>query len=534
MSIRTRLTLWYTGLLALFLLIFDVLIYVSLQGILLGAMDERIASQAQSIVALVQAENNPVNVILSGRVKLPPIDAFASQYYVQIVQLDGHVVQSSANLWGRTLPLPPEQPSDQSTLKNSALKDSAGDSALFTVQVEPGVRLRIYSQPITLADRAIGSIQVAQSLTVADDSLAASRRVLLGGSLSLLLLSAFGGAFLARAALRPINAITEIARHITSSQDLEQRIPVTVPSDELGQLVETINDMLARLESLFAVQQRLVADVSHELRTPLTTIQGNLDLLRRGAVNDPGMRAEALAAIGDEAARMRRLLNDLLLLAQADAGLKLHRVPVEMDTLLLEVYRQAQVMAGGIGRETGRHGPRFGSAGTGGDTAGGPGGITVRLGAEDQALVWGDADRLRQMLLNLVDNALKYTQDGGEVTLTLRRNGGWVRVGVEDTGVGIAPDDLPHLFERFYRADRSRTRAPAASPRPVRHGRDGLKGSAPEGGNETSGAGLGLAIVQWIAQAHDGRVEVESALGKGSTFTVWLPELKLAEAGNLS
>ncbi|MCX7669523.1 MAG: cell wall metabolism sensor histidine kinase WalK, partial [Anaerolineae bacterium] len=213
-------------------------------------------------------------------------------------------------------------------------------------------------------------------------------------------------------------------------------------------------------------------DVSHDLRTPLTTIQGNVDLLRRGAADDPQLRNEALRAIADETARMRRMVSDLLLLAQADAGLKLQRQPVELDTLLLEVYRQAQVMAGDR--------------------------LTVHLGAEDQALVLGDPDRLRQLLLNLVDNALKYTPAGGEVTLTLRRRDGWVQVIVEDTGIGISPEDLPHIFERHYRADRSRSRS--------------------------GGHGLGLAIAQWIAQAHDGRIEVTSELGKGSRFTVWLPE----------
>ena len=252
--------------------------------------------------------------------------------------------------------------------------------------------------------------------------------------------------------------------------------PVAVPTDELGRLTDTINDMLGRLETLFQMQQRLVADVSHELRTPLTTIQGNLDLLRRGAADDPAMRGEALHAIGAETERMRRLVNDLLLLAQADAGLKLILQPVELDTLLLDVYRQTNVMAGGV---------------------------ALRLGAEDQAMVQGDADRLRQLLLNLVVNALKYTPAGGEVTLGMRRSDGWVQVSVSDTGVGIAPEDLAHIFDRFYRADPSR----ACS----------------------GGFGLGLPIAQWIAQAHGGRIEVVSELGKGSTFTVWLPETRVEE-----
>jgi signal transduction histidine kinase len=248
--------------------------------------------------------------------------------------------------------------------------------------------------------------------------------------------------------------------------------------DEVGQLTATVNDMLGRLEGSFDTQQRLVADVSHELRTPLTTIQGNLDLLRRGAAEDPAMRTESLAAIGNETARMRRLVNDLLLLAQADAGLRLQLQPVELDTLLLDVYRQGQMISQGTG-------------------------VRVRLGAEDQAVVLGDADRLRQLLLNLVDNGIKYTPAGGDVTLTLKREAGWILVSVADTGCGIPQEDLPHIFERFYRADRSRTRP--------------------------GGAGLGLSIAKWVAEAHGGEIEVESEQGQGTVFTLYLPEPRASE-----
>ena len=468
MSIRTRLTLWYTGLLAVSLVIVGILIYSVIGGILLSLLDDRLTAQARSVVSLIEDENNPLSVMVSGRARLPSIDVFDPQYYIQILQLDGRAVQLSENLRGQRLPLPAE------TARNIA----SNQAHYYTVVAQNNVRLRVVSAPITLAGQAVGIVQVAGSLANLDDSLAVVRRALLIGSLTALLLAAIGGSILARAALRPIKAITETAQQITGTEALSQRIPVAVPNDELGQLTETINDMLGRLDASFQTQQRLVADVSHELRTPLTSIQGNLDLLRRGAADDPAMRGDALRAIGDETARMRRLVNDLLLLAQADAGLKLQLQPVELDTLLLDVYRQAQVMAGGV---------------------------TVRLGAEDQALVLGDADRLRQLLLNLVVNALKYTPAGGEVTLGMRRSDGRVQVTVEDTGVGIAPEDLPHIFERFYRADRSRARS--------------------------GGSGLGLAICQWIATAHGGRIEVESAVGKGSTFTVWLPEARAENEG---
>jgi two-component system OmpR family sensor kinase len=460
MAIRTRLTLWYTGLLAVSLVVLGVLLYSAVAGILLSLLDDRLTNQAEAVVSLIAAENDPLSVMASGRAKLPSIDVFDPLYYIQILQLDGRAVQLSENLRGQRLPLPADV--TQSL--------SPGEARYRTIQPAPGVHLRVISAPISLTNQPIGVVQVATSLGGMDDALAVIRRVWLLGSALALVLAAVVGNVLARAALQPIKAITETAQQITDTDDLSQRIPIAVPTDELGQLTETINDMLGRLETLFQMQQRLVADVSHELRTPLTTIQGNLDLLRRGAADDPVMRNEALHAIGAETERMRRLVNDLLLLAQADAGLKLSLQPVELDTLLLDVYRQTSVMAGGV---------------------------ALRLGAEDQAMVLGDADRLRQLLLNLVVNALKYTPAGGEVTLGMRRSDGWVQVAVSDTGVGIAPEDLAHIFDRFYRADPSRARS--------------------------GGFGLGLPIAQWIAQAHGGRIEVVSELGKGSTFTVWLP-----------
>ena len=210
-------------------------------------------------------------------------------------------------------------------------------------------------------------------------------------------------------------------------------------------------------------------------------IQGNIDLMRRGATRDPNMVKESLEAVDAEVARMSRLVRDLLLLAEAEDGLTLHMKPVEVDTVLLEVYREAQLMANGRQK--------------------------VRLGHEDQALVQGDADRLKQLLLNLVSNAIAYTPEGGTITLSLNlRPDGWVRVCVADTGIGISSENLPHIFDRFWRVDRARTR-------------------------KAGGSGLGLSIAKSIAEAHGGTLEVESELGKGSTFEVLLPQLN-GQGGN--
>jgi heavy metal sensor kinase len=462
MSIRTRLTLWYTGLLALTLLLLGILIYSVVGRILIVNLQDRLVAQAEDVITVIQRENDPMSVFASAKVNLPSRDIFGSQYYVQIVELNGRAVQLSENLRGQRLPVPAEM------LQNL----EAGVPRYLTVQAGD-VRLHVASLPIPIGNQIVGLVEVAALMANIDDALAVVRRALLFGSVLALVLAAVGGSILARAALQPIKNVTETAQQITGTSDLSQRIPIGDVNDEVGQLTATVNDMLGRLEMSFDTQQRLVADVSHELRTPLTTIQGNLDLLRRGAADDPAMRNDSLAAIGNETARMRRLVNDLLLLAQADAGLQLQLHPVELDTLLLDVYRQGQVISQGTG-------------------------VRVRLGAEDQAVVLGDADRLRQLLLNLVDNAIKYTPSGGDVTLTLKREAGWVLVSVADTGCGIPPEDLPHIFERFYRADRSRARP--------------------------GGAGLGLSIAKWVAEAHGGELEVESELGQGTVFTLYLPE----------
>jgi signal transduction histidine kinase len=248
---------------------------------------------------------------------------------------------------------------------------------------------------------------------------------------------------------------------------LDKRISQVGPQDEVGRLAKTFNIMLDRLEELFRAQQRFIADISHELRTPLTTIRGNVDLMRRMKSEDD----ESLNAIQAESDRMTRMVGDLLLLAQADAGQTIRRERVELDTLLLEVYRQMRLMAEGI---------------------------QLSIGEEDQAIVMGDADRLKQLLLNLVDNACKYTPKGGQVVLGLRCAEGWAQLSVADTGLGIPAQDLPHIFERFYRVDKARSRV-------------------------AGGTGLGLSIVQWIAQAHGGKIDVQSEPGQGTTFTVHLP-----------
>lgn len=469
LSIRQRLTLWYIGLLAVVLIALGGFLYSIVNYTLMREVDRTIQDRAHQVEGWVRSaakvRQSPLSLLLPSQVILPPTDVFSSpNIYAQVLTIGAGEVEialKSDNLGSHYLPL------DMSTL--GAVRQGASILGAYDMG---GTRIRTFSMPLVVDQGVVGIVQVGQSLGQVDSTLRNLAYLLGAGIAITLLLAALIGAFLARQALRPIDEMTQTALEISRTEDLGRRLEGAMSQDEVGRLASTFNEMLERLEKVFRTQQRFIADVSHELRTPLTTVRGNLDILRRVEAGDKTLTRESLQAIEHETARMSRLVSDLLLLAQADAGVKLEREPVELDTLLLEVYRQALDMADGV---------------------------EVVLGHEDQAMVLGNADRLRQLLLNLVDNALKYTPAGGKVTLSLYREDGWVKLMISDTGIGIPPSDLPHIFERFYVVDKARSRG---------------KG----------GTGLGLSIVKWIAEAHGGRVAGESQLGKGSTFTLWLPE----------
>jgi signal transduction histidine kinase len=285
------------------------------------------------------------------------------------------------------------------------------------------------------------------------------------------------GWLLARAALRPIDRLAQAAQAIGDAQDFGRRVPNSGSHDEVERLAVTFNEMLGRLQSAYehlnaalTVQRRFVADASHELRTPLTSIRGNIGFLRRVVDMDPSDRDAALADVASEVERMSRLVGDLLTLARADAGQHLPKVPVELVPLVREVARQARFLSDGA--------------------------VEVTLGPLDEACVQGDPDHLKQLLLILADNAIKYTPPGGRIWLASRRVNGHLRVQVADSGVGIEPREHARIFERFYRADPARS---------------------------SGGAGLGLPIARWIAEEHGGQITVDSSPGQGSLFTVELP-----------
>ncbi|HJW84562.1 MAG TPA: ATP-binding protein [Anaerolineae bacterium] len=467
MSIRLRLTLWYTLILTALLGVLGFAVVNTFAATLQGAVDRTLDDTVSQVIAVTRAST----VLGEVRINVPvESDVFrAAGLYLQVIDLTGEIVRKSASLGNYDRPLDSQSIQPERVAELPVRRDVRVANA----------HLRVLTAPIRFTTpEPLGFLQVGVSLQANDEALAQLTRILFLGGVVGLALAGVGGAFLARQALRPIDMITHTAITITDAGDLSQRVPAPGTPDEVGRLANIVNRMLARLEMLFRSQQQFTADVSHELRTPLTTIRGNVDLMRRTRVADDA----SLDAIQSETERMTRLVSDLLLLAQADAGLPVHREPVSLDTILLDVYRQISLIANGV---------------------------VVRLGEEDAVTVLGDADRLKQLVLNLADNAVRYTPAGGRVTLGLKRDQGWAQLSVSDTGPGIAPEHLPHIFDRFYRVDQARSRRES--------GQSGALGG---------GAGLGLSIAQWIAQSHGGRIEVHSEVDQGTTFTVYLPELK--------
>jgi two-component system, OmpR family, sensor kinase len=455
MSLRLRLTLLYTTFMGGILLIFGAAVYILVNVILLNQVDTMLEGVMRDITQVTKV--NSVGEL--SLISLPPLD-MTSNAYVQVWGTDGRIVATSPSIGTLIKPLDP-----------IGLKSG---SPLYEDSYLDGAHLRVLSVPLVLGKRMIGTLQIGASLSVVDATRTNLLSTMLVISVVAVLLAGIGSWVVLGRALSPLESITETVDQINRADDLSRRIPYhDETDDEIGEMVVSFNQTLERLESLFTSQQRFLADVSHELRTPLTVIKGNVDLIRHMKVADE----ESLNSIDEEAGRLTRLVGGLLMLAQAESGkLALNFAPVELDLLLTEVFTEMRVLAGSK--------------------------VKVHLNDIDQVMVNGDRDRLKQVFLNLIANAIQYTPVGGEIFLSIRKLGDQARVIVRDTGPGIPAEDLPHIFDRFYRAEKSRTRSKA------------------------SGFGLGLSIAHWIVEHHGGQIKVESKEGKGTTFVIWLNILK--------
>ncbi len=454
MSIRLRLTLLYSLILALTLIVFSVTLYVTQARTTLNDTKAALARRADYLI------DGPLSHWAWEKALRP--DQSRMGAFTQIRDREGAVLGRSPNL-GESLELPLTLTCLQAARQGETRVE------IFEMDTE---RLLVHTQPF-LSPEGPFILQVAASLADQDQNLQTLGRILISGS-SIAVFAAFGiGWLLAGWTLRPINRLRQTAQAIGNERDFDRRVSYRGPNDEIGQLVTTFNSMLAELQAAYVqveetlhTQRRFVADASHELRTPLTTLRGNLGLLQRQPPINEEDRADVLDDMVAESERLMRLVNDLLTLARADAGRPLRQEAVPIWPLIEDVCQQVRLLA--PERQ-----------------------IICRSNAV--GTVTGDGEALRQVLLVLLDNALKHTPGEATITLTTSRDNGQVTIEVSDNGPGIKPEHLPHLFDRFYRGDTARS-----SP----------------------GAGLGLAIAAELAQAQGGSLTVNSQVGHGSTFTL--------------
>lgn len=376
-------------------------------------------------------------------------------------------------------------PDAQDALFDVALRlKVGGEAALVPVRLDSLTTTRLLV--IAVRDPAVGPNVSRVVAALPSDTADLAPELLLGTMLALLpiaLLVAVAVAWLiAGRAFRPVEQLINDVEAITDGRSLHRRLPADHGNDELSRLSATLNAMLARLENSFGALRRFTADASHELKTPLSVMRVDVERAMHPGTTGSD-RAVALEEALQETARMADLVDSLLTLARADEGrFDLHREPVRLEPLVRDVYETATI----LGEDSG---------------------ITITIPQLDDGTVLGDPFRLRQLFLNLVTNAIKYTPRGGRVEIALtRRPHDEISFAVRDTGIGISANDLPHIFERFWRADRVRSRSTGRS-----------------------GFGLGLSIAQWIVQAHGGSITAQSRLGRGSIFTVVLPLAETAE-----
>jgi len=454
-SIRLRLTLWYVLLLAVILAAFSAGIYLTLRHSLYDNLDDSMQNRANVLLDIVRYEGS--RPTLAGVVSSN--DPNQGESFVRIFDASGELTFDNSAAAG-------DVPIDRRAVE-SAL---AGKTA--TRNVNAGETLSVRTLPIDRDGRISGVLEVGQSQSDVSDTLQALLLIVGIAYPLTLVVASIGGVFLAGRALAPVSRVTRLARRI-SAEDLTQRLNLRLPDDEVGRLARTFDEMIARLDDAFHRQRQFTADASHELRTPLTVLKGQIDVALQRERDVEAYR-QVLRAANEEVDRMIRLVGSLFTLARADAGqIPIAREPVNLGDLVASAVEQVRRSA--EQKE-----------------------LSLSLQRGPRTILRADEDLLLQLLLNLLDNAIKYSPAAGSVTVGWSADAERVELWVRDTGVGIPTEHVPHIFDRFYRVDKARSRA--------------------EGG-----AGLGLSICRWIVEAHGGSISVESAPGRGSTFAVTLP-----------
>ena len=462
-SIRSRLTAWYVTLLAIILILFSVLLNYFLAKRLHESVDNSLTVSATVVAtsATMRLGNSP----------LPGLNQLFEQFmnqgnlnkFYRIYDGSGNVGSRSKNISASQFPL--SQPAYADALE--------GKNSYETFTVGGQQPIRVITMPILFEGKLINLVQVGTSLEAVQETLRNLKIFLFTAVPSVLILAALFARFMARRALKPISRIIDTAREIGQGQELSKRIPVLKIKDELGQLALTFNEMMNRLENSFAQMRQFSSDASHELRTPLTVLKGQNELIL-SKQRKPEEYQEVISSNLEEINYMSKVLEDLFVLSKSDENqVNLDYKPVDLRALVEEVCKHAEILA----EEKN---------------------IKIIIAFLEPIEIKGDEVRLRQMVWNVLQNGIKYTQQGGELKISLQNEGDFALLTIQDTGIGIPEEDLPLIFNRFYRVDKARTR-------------------------DEGGSGLGLSICRQIAEAHKGKIEVESKLGVGTRFKIRLP-----------
>jgi two-component system, OmpR family, heavy metal sensor histidine kinase CusS len=452
LSIRWRLTLWYGAVLATVLAVFGASVYLMMRHALLARTGAGMSMESTEVAEEVarSRDRSTLGTWLERRFARHP------GYDIQVSTPGGEALFRSERIKANGLP----KPSDPPAAGRPTFESFGGQSghARLLNRIVPGPDGPLILQitvPLAADDHELGEL-----LTV----------MLLAGPLALAL-TLGGGYLLARRALAPVDRMAAEAEQITSTC-LDRRLDVPNPGDELGRLGATLNGMIIRLERSFEEMRRFTADAAHELRTPLAVMRNVAEVALRSQ-REPEHYRRVLGDVLEEVERLTRLAEQLLFLCREDAGLVPLVIGVRLDELVREAVEHMSVVAEAKG-------------------------LTLEGGDLASCPIRADADQLRRLLFNVLDNAIKFTPTGGTIHVGLERSDGYVRLTVADTGSGIPAEHLPHVFERFYRVDPAR-------------------------GQETEGTGLGLAICRSVAEAHGGHIRIESVVGRGTRVTLVMP-----------
>jgi len=457
-TLRFRFALWVALLLLVVLAVFSVFVYTNLKHSLLKAVDDSLRLTASQASTTANIQNGQINFSESLPEGSSVTDLQERGLTIRILSPAGNQLEG----FGPFSDLP---------VSAESLAAAAAHQSIFFTLNEPGESdpVRFYSVPIIENNALVGIVQVVQSLGDVEDTLDRLLTALLLSAPLLVGVAGLGGYFLAARALAPVDQMTRTARRI-SAEDLSARFNLPVTNDEVGRLASTFDNMLRRLDDAFRRERQFTADASHELRTPLTAMQAIISVVRQER-RTPQDYEQALDDLAEETDRLRSLTEDLLNLARGDSNKPLEFEEVDITTLLFDLSDSLRTLAEDKG-------------------------LRLTTNISERITITGDSDSLIRLFANLLDNAIKFTSKGGIMLSAHRAIDNMLEVSITDSGDGIPAEDLPYIFDRFYRVEKSRA---------------------------ARGTGLGLAIVANIAEAHGGSIEVSSTVGQGTTFHVRLP-----------